>query len=448
MSGQQEITISNLKTFRNDFGNSPPREVIKNAIIKNGLPAVAINNDVLTNMQYTFSDEIETGKITSQKKSGRCWMFAGLNLFRQIIAVKYKIKDFELSQNYLMFYDKLEKANFFLENILLTLKEDNYSRLLMWLLNNPVQDGGQWDMFTNLVKKYGVVPKYQMPETYHSGNSYMMNVILTGKLREYAVKLRGHSDKGETTIQLRELKQQQLSEFYRLLVFFLGNPPEKFDFEYKDDDKAYHIDKDLTPVAFFNKYTAFDLDDYVSIINAPTPDKPFNRTYTVDFLGNVNGGKKVLYLNVDIETLKQLTLKQLQDNEPVWFGCDVMKLSDKDSGIMDTRLYLYEEALDTPFRLSKSDRLLYGDSQLTHAMVFTGVNLSDGIPNRWKVENSWGEELGQKGFFVMSDKWFDDYTFQVIIQKKYLTENLRIQLEKDPIVLPPWDPMGSVALMQ
>ncbi len=448
MTAHKDISISKLEAFRNDFGNSPHREVIKNAIIKNGLPAIAFNNKVISGMQYTFSSEIETGKITAQKRSGRCWMFAGLNLFRHKIAENYKMKDFELSQNYLTFYDKLEKANFFLESILQTLNEDIYSRLLMWLLNNPVQDGGQWDMFANLIKKYGVVPKYLMPETFHSNNSLVMNEILTSKLREYAADLRNQLKEGKTTDQLREIKQQQLSEFYRLLVFFLGDPPEKFDFEYKDDEKAYHLEKELTPVEFFNKYIGVNLDDYISLINAPTPDKPFNRTYTVDYLGNVIDGKKVLYLNMDIESLKEFTLKQLQNNEPVWFGCDVMKFMDKDSGIMDSRLFLYDEALETPFHFTKTERLLYGESLLTHAMVFTGVNLVNEKPTRWKVENSWGDEQGQKGFFVMSDKWFEEYNFQVIIHRKYLPEQLLKQLEEEPVVLPPWDPMGSVALMR
>lgn len=444
----KNISTDTLNTFRSDFGNSPHREVIKNAIIKNGLPAIAVNSKVMSGMQYTFSSEIETGKITAQKRSGRCWMFAGLNLFRHKVAENYKIKDFELSQNYLMFYDKLEKANFFLESILQTLDEDIYSRLLMWLLKDPVQDGGQWDMFTNLIRKYGAVPKYLMSETYSSSNSHMMNEILTSKLREYAAELRNQSKEAKTADQLREIKQQQLSEFYRLLVFFLGDPPEKFDFEYKDDEKVYHIDEGLTPVKFFDKYVSVNPDDYISLINAPTEDKPFNRTYTVDYLGNVIDGKKVLYLNIDIETLKEMTLKQLQNNEPVWFGCDVMKFMDKDSGIMDSRLFLYDEALETPFHFTKAERLLYGESLLTHAMVFTGVNLVNEKPTRWKVENSWGDEQGQKGFFVMSDKWFDEYNFQVIIQRKYLPEQLLNLFKEEPVVLPPWDPMGSVALMR
>jgi bleomycin hydrolase len=448
MADNETITIQMIEDFKRDFRADPKREVLKNAIIKNGIEAVAQNSDSLARNPYTFSHEIKTGKITFQKDSGFCWLYAGLNTIRQKVADRLNIKEFELSQNYLMFWDKLEKANYFLENILENLEEDKYSRALMWLLQNPMQDGGQWNMFTGLVRKYGVVPKYVMPETYHSGKSTLMNKLLNLKLRGHAAALRDMYRQGKSIEALRLRKREMLNEIYRMTAHFLGEPATRFDFEFRDKDDKFHEDRSLTPLDFFQKYAALDIDSYVSLINAPTDDKPFLKTYTVQYLGNIKEDGEVLYLNVDHHTLKSLTVTQLKDNETVWFGCDVGKMMDREKGILDRDLYLYEETLGVKFELDKAGRLDYGDSQLTHAMVFTGVNLVDGRPNRWKVENSWGEEVGDKGYFVMSDSWFDEFTYQAVIQQKHLPPELQKALKHPPILLPPWDPMGSLALMR
>ena len=442
------LTKEKIDQFKRDFQKTPNRQVLKHAIIKNGIKAVSLNNDVVINMQHTFSEEIKTGKATDQDSTGRCWLFAGLNTLRQKIADEYKIKDFELSQNYPMFWDKLEKANYFFENIIETVEDDIYSRIIMWLLYNPVQDGGQWDMFSNLIEKYGIVPKYMMPETFHSSKSHIMNRLLTLKLRENASILRKLFRDGKDIKILKEKKSEMLNEIYGMLVFFLGEPPTKFHFEYRDKDKNFHQDLNLTPQEFFQTYININLNDYASIINAPTEDKPYKKTYTVKYLGNVKGGKDVLYLNVDNKTLKQLTLSQLKENIPVWFGCDVGQMMDSDQGIMDTELFLYEDALGTSFNLDKAGRLDYGESLLTHAMVFTGVNLVDGKPNRWKVENSWGDKSGKDGYFVMGDKWFDEFNYQIVVHKKFLSDELKQSLAQKPVVLPPWDPMGALALMR
>lgn len=447
MDNDTTITQEMIDDFKEDFQKDPRREVLKNAVIKNGIQAVALNRNSTIRNQYTFSHQIKTGKTTSQKKSGRCWVFAGLNTLRQKIMEEYKIEDFELSQNYLMFWDKLEKSNYFLQNILDNLEEDKYSRTLMWLLQNPVQDGGQWDMFAGLVKKYGVIPKYVMPETYHSNNSTIMNQLLNLKLREDAAVLRKMHRQGKTVETLIFQKKKMLNEIYRMVAHFLGEPPRQFDFEYRDRDQNFHEDRNLTPRGFFKRYVNLEIGEYVSLINAPTEDKPFLHTYTVKYLGNIKGEQEILYLNVDLKTLKDLTITQLKNNETVWFGCDVSKMVDRDKGILDRDLYLYEGVLGTTFELDKAGRLEYGDSHLTHAMVFTGVNLVNDKPDRWMVENSWGEKVGQKGFFVMSDSWFDEFNYQVVINRRYLNVKLREALKQEPIVLPPWDPMGSLALM-
>jgi bleomycin hydrolase len=442
---KRTIDIDRLRKETSLRHDNALSDVMKNAIIANGIEAVAFNNTSRIELQNNFSHEIKTGKITSQEKSGRCWMFAGLNLFRPQVIKKLNVEDFEFSQNYLMFFDKLEKANYFLESILRTIDEEIYSRIIMWILDDPLQDGGQWDMFVNLVNKYGAIPKNVMPETFHSNNSALMNQLLTSKLRQWAEELRNMYASGVKMEELREFKTTCIQEFYHILTYFLGDPPVNFDFEYKDQEGTFHRVKAITPLRFYTEYVGIDLNDYYSLIHAPTPDKPFGKTYTIDFLGNVVEGKTIIYLNAPLDAMKKCTINQLKNGEPVWFGCDIRWQTERKKGLMDTRLFLFDHSLSTTSSLDKTGRLLYGESVLTHAMVFTGVNLSNEKPTRWKVENSWGEERGEKGYFIMSDSWFDEFNYQVVINKKYLTSELLGQLKQEPIVLPPWDPMGSLA---
>lgn len=432
------ISLQQIEEWRRAYGQQPLRRVISHAIIKNGVDAVAQNRERVASMSYAFTHEIPTGAITSQMQSGRCWLFAGLNWARQRLAVQLKMKDFEMSQAYLMFFDKLEKANYFLESILATQQEPVDGRLVSWLLESPMQDGGQWDMFVNLVEKYGVVPKSIMPESFHSSNSRQMNRLLTKKLREDAARLRESKD---GAVQ----KEAMMADIYQLLVQFLGEPPSHFDFEYQDDAKVFHGEYDLTPVSFWQRIGGMDLSEYVSVINAPTGDKPFGRTFTVDYLGNVAGGYPVLYLNLPITRFKQLALEQVVSGQPVWFGCDVGPMSDRVTGILDPQQFDYAMTLGVDFGLTKAERLNYGESRMTHAMLLTGVNIVDGRPNRWKIENSWGKDAGKDGHFVMSDSWFDEYMYQLVVPRSLLTEGEKEALNQEPIHLPPWDPMGSLA---
>jgi bleomycin hydrolase len=444
-SRDDSVSKEQIRQFSEEYNGKKLNHVLTNAAAKSGINAIAYNNEVPARAKHKFSLELDTMKVTHQKSSGRCWMFAGLNLIRERIAKKCNIEQFELSQNYLTFWDKFEKANYFLECILETLDEPVDGRLVTWLLQNAFVDGGQWDMFVNLVDKYGVIPKDAMPETHNSSNTGLMNQLVTVKLRKCAIELRNKSFGGDDPDSLRKNKDDMLCDIYALLCIFLGEPPTGFDFEYKDKDKVFHSDRGLTSDVFFSRYADLNLHDYVSIINAPTLDKPLNRTFTVRFLGNVKGGRDVFYLNTDVDTMKSVTLSQLKDNEPVWFGCDVGKMLDRELGVMDADLYRYDLALDMSFDLAKSERLDYRESFMTHAMVFTGVNLPDGKPNRWKVENSWGEEHGDKGYYVMTDKWFEEYMYQVVVNRKYLPEDMLKLLAQKPIILEPWDPMGSLA---
>ncbi|RYL95008.1 aminopeptidase [Sporolactobacillus sp. THM7-4] len=445
----EEISASMVARYSDKIQTEPKNKVIKDAMMKNGIHAATLNSDSIAAMNPVFSEEINTGKVTDQKRSGRCWMFAALNTFRHKLNETFDLKDFELSQNYTLFWDKFEKANYFLESIIETADEPLDGRLVSWLMTTPQQDGGQWDMLAALIEKYGVVPKQVMPETYLSSHTVELNRVLNARLREDAGFLRKLHGEGQSKKELETAKDEMLSDIYRILALSLGEPPKKFDFEYRDEDKKeFHRETGITPQAFFEKYVGLNLDDYVSVINAPTKDKPFNKTYTVQYLGSVVGGRPIKYLNVDMDTLKNLAISQIKDKETVWFGCDVVLYSNSKLGIMDKELYDYETAFSTGFNLTKAERLDYKESCLTHAMVLTGVNLVEGKPNRWKVENSWGEDVGHKGYFVMSDKWMDEFTYQVVVNKKYLPDELKEAYEKEPIELKPWDPMGALALMR
>lgn len=440
------ITTAELESFEKDFAADPAKRVAQLAVTANGVNKSATDPFVQRQDRHQFSIQLETGKITNQKSSGRCWMFAAMNTMRVEVMRRLNLETFELSQNYLLFYDKLEKANYFLESILETLDEPTNGRLIAHLLSAPLNDGGQWDMLCNLVEKYGVVPKDAMPETACSSSTHEATSYMTRKLREFACVLREGHAQGKKADELRSQKEVMLCNIYNMLCIAFGNPPKAFTFEARDKDKNFIRDENLNGKSFYEKYVGWDLSDYVSLINATTNDKPFHKTFTVKMLGNVKEGRPVKYLNLPVDDLKQAAIRQMQDNQPVWFGCDVGKCSTREGGIMDLDVLRADQLFGTEFGMNKAQRLDYGDSLMTHAMVFQGVNLDEnGKPTRWRVENSWGKEAGSEGYYVMSDDWFTEYTYQVVVHKKYLTDEQRAELEQAPIELEPWDPMGSLA---
>ena len=441
------VSEQQIAAFAADFESQRANLVAMNAVTANGLIASAVSRAAVENDVHEYSVSLEQGDITNQKQSGRCWMFAALNTMRYQVMKKCNLKTFELSQAYLFFWDKLEKSNYFLESILETVELPTSSRLVSYLLTAPVGDGGQWDMLCNLVKKYGVVPKTAYPESKASSGSREMDSTLTEKLREDACILRRMYKERMDMDAIRERKTEMLNEIYRLLCICLGEPPKSFTFEYRDEDKNFHRETGLTPKSFFEKYVGINLDDYVSLINAPTSDKPYGHSYTVKYLGNVREGNAVRYLNLPIEELKKAAIAQLKDGQPVWFGCDVGKHSDRDSGVMDLDIRSLETLLDTKFTMTKAERLDYSQSLMTHAMVFQGVNLDEnGQPNRWRVENSWGKDPGKDGYYLMTDRWFDEYMYQIVVNKKYLTNEQLAAYQSEPTELEPWDPMGSLAV--
>ncbi len=442
----KNITTDFLQKLEKDFDSNENNFIAMNAAAKNGINNACEAYNAQANLPYTFNIEVDTGTIKNQKKSGRCWMFAALNAMSYEVMHKLNLKDFELSQAYPLFWDKLEKSNYFLETVIDTVKTNRTERLIAHILQSPVGDGGQWDMFRNIVEKYGVVPKSFMPETFESSNTAVMDRLLTTKLREFALILRtAHAD-GHSLEDLQQMKDTMLSEIYRMLCISLGKPPKKFDFGIRDKDKKFHDCGTLTPQEFFKKYVGWNLDDYVSVINAPTEDKPYGKTFTIKYLGNITEGHIVKHLNVPVEELKRCAIAQLKDNKPVWFGCDVGKNLNRTYGSMDMKGYDYEKLFNVQFKMNKAERLDYSESLMTHAMVFTGVHLDKNeISKRWKVENSWGDDIGNKGWFIMSDEWFSEYVYQILINKKYLKQEYQDSLKLEPIILEPWDPMGSLA---
>ncbi len=406
---------------------------------------ISLNRAVVTDMDDSFSCKLDDWAVTNQRKSGRCWIFAGTNLLRVDAMKKMNLKEFEFSQSYIFFWDKIERANYFLESIIDTAGRPDGDRTVDFLLDNVANDGGQWNMFAGLVRKHGLVPKTAMPESESSSNSSAMNKALKVKLREGAKRLREMYAKGDSLKELREAKHEILTVIYRILSIHIGTPPSRFDWQWRDKDNKFHRDGELTPQEFARKYITVDLDEYVCLVHDPRPNSPFGRTFTVAYLGNVVGGEPVKYLNVDIDTMKKIAMRTLLDGEPVWFGCDCSPQMDRDMGLWDAHLFDYEGVYDTKFSLNKAERLIYHQSSMNHAMLFTGVDMVDGRPRRWRVENSWSEGRGKKGFFIMNDSWFDEYMYEIAARKSYLSKELQKALELDPIVLPPWDPMGSLA---
>ncbi|HEM5197637.1 TPA: aminopeptidase C [Streptococcus suis] len=433
------------RLYANYLAN-PSLQATENAVSHNGLLKSLETRQSAIDNDYVFSIDLTKDAVSNQKASGRCWMFAALNTFRHKLISDFKLENFELSQAHTFFWDKYEKSNWFLEQIIATADQEIGSRKVKFLLDTPQQDGGQWDMVVALFEKYGVVPKSVYPESISSSASRELNQYLNKLLRQDAQILRDLLAKGASPEEVQTQKENLLQEIFNFLAVNLGLPPRSFDFAYRDKDNVYHRDTNVTPQAFYEKYVGLKLSDYVSIINAPTTDKPYNKSYTVELLGNVVGAPAVRYLNVEMNRFKELAIAQLKAGESVWFGSDVGQSSNRQIGIMATNTYDFSSGLGIHFHQDKAGRLDYSESLMTHAMVLTGVDLDDNeLPLKWKVENSWGDKVGDKGYFVASDSWMDEYTYQIVVRKEFLTPEELAAYQAQPQVLAPWDPMGALA---
>lgn len=438
------VTKSQIEEFRKSFDSDPSATVAQNAVSNADLSTLALRRDLVQDMDFSFSTKLDDWNATNQRRSGRCWLFATLNLFRVGAMKKMNLKKFEFSQAHIHFWDKLERANHFLEAILETSDRPVDDRTIHFLLSDPIGDGGQWNMATNLIRKHGLVPMSAYPESHSSSNTRSMNTVLKDILRTTASEIRKILDDGGSNNEARRHKEGRMKDIWRVLCIHLGTPPEKFDWQWRDKDNEFHRKGTMTPLEFVDEYVEVDWEEYICIVNDPRNE--YYRTYTVDFLQNVAGGPPVVYLNVPSNEMKDITQRLLEDGTPVWMGCDVGKNMARKRGLWDAELYDLKGLYGIQFGMEKADRLRFGQTMMTHAMLFTGVDVVDGKPRRWRVENSWGsEDSGEKGFYTMNDNWYDEHMFEIAAPKDYLTDEMKSGLKGDPIVLPAWDPMGSLA---
>lgn len=439
---ESALTTKVIEQIRSSFEMDAHTRAMYNSITNNDIRDLALNRDILRQHNEIFSHKIKTKGITDQKSSGRCWLFAGLNIMRPAVIEKYNLKSFEFSQIYLTFWDKMEKANTFLERMIEFRDRDLLDREMVMFLRTPIPDGGYWENVVDLIQKYGAVPKEIMPETNSSENTRLMNRVMSQKLRSDAVKLRKMHQEKRSVKKLYAEKKKMLAEIYRMLVMNLGEPPTEFMWRFEDQNSVVSEMRSYTPKSFFEDFVGVDLNEYVNIFNDTTHD--YGRHYQIRFSRNLYDGHDINYANVNVESLKDIAMKSILDDTPVSFAADVGYDQSKKHGIMADGLYDYDSIYNTDMRMTKAERALYRNSVRGHGMAFVGVDVRNGKPVKWLVENSWGKDNGSDGYWTLYDKWFDIHVYNVIVKKKYVPEKVLKIYEQPPIILPPWDPMLSM----
>ena len=418
----------------------------RNAATQVGIEAASLNREKIQHTSTAVSHRLDDWKATSQKKSGRCWLFSSLNFLRSRARESLGIKNFEFSQSYVFFWDKFERANWFLTDIIATSGEPVDGRLVQFLLGDVLGDGGQWDMAVSVYMKYGLVPKEVMPESEASTNSRPMNARLRAVLHIGALRLREAIAAGASAEEVDTQRRKILADVWKILVVCLGEPPVRFNWQWRDDEGNFHRDGEITPHEFYERHVGVDLSEYICLVDDPRPENPKGSMETVEHLGNVVGGRPIRYLNAPVEEIKRIAAAQIAAGEAVWFGADVSQPYDRGLGFFVTGIHDYDGLFDVDFSSTKLERVRSGESAMDHAMLFTGVDLDEaGQPRAWRVENSWGDEPGDSGFFTMDDQWFTDNVFEVVVPKSALPEDLAAAVDSEPIVLPAWDPMGTLA---
>lgn len=431
------ISEDMLKEISKGYTGSAEQKAVRNALAVNPISELSVNAENLAMCDTYFSDRVKTKGITNQLSSGRCWLFTGLNVLRAKMIDKYELPEMVFSHNYLSFHDLLEKSNLFLQAIIDTKDQPIDSRQVEWLLKNPIGDGGQFTGVSNLIMKYGVVPKSAMPETFQSNNTDEMRVILKLKLREYALALRAE----KTEKSALALKTQMLTEIYRILAECVGVPPTEFVWTRYDKDGKPVNTKTYTPKSFYDEYIGADLENnYVMVMNDPS--REYYKVYEIDLDRHVYDGENWLYVNLPIEKIKEMAIASIKDNTAMYFSCDVRKFWNKDKGTLDLNNIDYASLFRTSFPMNKKERIQTFASGSTHAMTLIAVDLDEqGTPKKWMVENSWGEKSGYKGNLIMTDEWFNEYMFRLVVEKKYVPADVMELLKQKPIMLPAWDPM-------
>ena len=431
------IDAKMLEKLRSGYTASPEQKAIKNALASNSIAFLSVNSDKLAMCDTHFSHRVKTKGITDQKSSGRCWLFTGLNVLRAKMISTHNLASMEFSQNYCSFYDLLEKSNLFLQAIIDTRDLPLDDRKVDWLLRHPIGDGGQFTGVSNLVMKYGIVPKEVMPETYQSDNTRHMRSILSLKLREYALALRNaKSDKAAST-----LKVEQLTEIYRILVECLGVPPTEFEWTHRNRKGEVISTEKYTPKSFYDKFIGEDLEkNYVMVMNDPT--REYGKVYEIEYDRHVYDGENWLYINLPIERIKEMAIASIKDNTAMYFSCDVGKCFNRDKGTLDLANYDHASLFRTSFPMNKRERVMTYASGSSHAMTLIAVDLDkDEKPIKWMVENSWGVKSGYKGNLIMTDEWFNEYMFRLVVERQYVPQDILDMLNQKPILLPAWDPM-------
>ena len=442
-----------LEGLRTAFDEREANHVAMNAVTQVGIDEVAHNYNRSRLLQHRFSVSIDNGTVTSQAHSGRCWLFSSLNVARFVARKALNIDgestanpmgDFELSQNYAMYYDKLERVNYFLRDVaaLVRAGEPVDSQLMRFLMGDVMGDGGQWIMAMNIYKKYGAVPKQYYPETASSQNTSQMNDQLRRLLHQATAHMVANPD------GIDEIIDRTLEAGHRILTIHLGTPPTSFDWEWTDKDGVFHRDGRITPQEFWKRYVNAGLEDYVCLVDDPRPEHPKGRKIGIEHLGNVAGGDPTEYLNVPVEVMKDCARRLMSEQGlPVWFGADCHPMMDRKAGQWATDLFEYGRVYGVDFDMDKEQRVRFGDSAQNHAMAFVGVDVADDgrTTNRWRVENSWGGDIANKGYFTMSDDWFSQYVYEVAVPKSMLSEEYRQAFDQGAIMLPAWDPMGALA---
>lgn len=453
------ITLEKLNSWTADFKACPKNVLAQNVCTKIDPFEACLSRERLqvTNHVFEFKVDNEGKPTTDQKNSGRCWIYAALNAIRIPFMKKYNLDEFEFSQSHLFYWDKIERCNHFLDTMVALAtwrKEDLDSRLVQYKLNDPVNDGGQWTMISNLVKKYGLLPKKVFPESFCSGKSIRLNAILKSKLREYTHVIREMAQTNEGREVLNLKIAQQMQEIHKVVSICLGIPPQTFTWEYTDKAKKYNRVGPITALQFYEDYVrkadVFNMDAMVCLVSDPRPQNSYGKLYTIDCLGNVVGGEITNYNNQPIDTLMEVTVASIKAGQPVWFGCDVSKRYAMKPGVEDLYVHDFRTLFDVDVQveLNKAQRLSYGESLMTHAMVFTGVSTDEcGRATKFRVENSWGEDSGEKGYIVMSADWFREFVYEVAVERQYCSEEVLKpnSWTEQPVVLPAWDPMGALA---
>ena len=434
------LTNELYQKWHDAYEQDERNKLIESAISNVGIVEASKNKRMIQQHNFIFSEEIEHKNITDQKQSGRCWLFAALNMARPKLIKELKLESFELSQSYLYFFDNMEKTNVFLNMIRQTKNLDINSREVIHALTFKTEDGGYFEYFKALIEKYGIVPKSVMGESFNTENSKDMFERVEEIIKKYAMDIR----RSVSDVEMDALQEACLEKVYSIFVKCIGNPVTSFDFEYIDKDKKYHVERDMTPQSFYQKYLAGFYDQTIRLIHDPRERNPYGRVFVNQEIKNIVEMDGLRGLNVPIEEMKQAMQRSLQDGKTAWFACDVGKMSDRKAGILDPRIFNYEETLTPVGDFSKADRLDSRQSVATHAMNITGVKVKEGKPFQWKVENSWGEGNGKKGIFSMSDEWFTEYVYEIIIDKKYVSKEYLQGLSKEPIVYSPYDAFCTI----